>query len=222
MSPRRKPRPRPLALGYVRVSTLDQAEHGASLAAQRAALTEEAARRGWDLEIVADEGMSGKNLNRPGMLAALDRLDAGLADMLLATRLDRISRSVADFAGLLDRSTRRAWDLVLLDPALDTTTPAGRFTANVLASAAQYERELIASRTREGMAQRKAEGATFGRPRLMPDDVVERILTERAAGLSLARIADGLNRDGVPTAHGGSAWHASTVKRVCDRELVSA
>lgn len=222
MSPRRKPRPRPLALGYVRVSTLDQAEHGASLAAQRAALTEEAARRGWDLEIVADEGMSGKNLNRPGMLAALDRLDAGLADMLLATRLDRISRSVADFAGLLDRSTRRGWDLVLLDPALDTTTPAGRFTANVLASAAQYERELIASRTREGMAQRKAEGATFGRPRLMPDDVVARILTERAAGLSLARIADGLNADGVPTAHGGSAWHASTVKRVCDRELVSA
>lgn len=222
MSPRRKPRPRPLALGYVRVSTLDQAEHGASLAAQRAALTEEAARRGWDLEIVADEGMSGKNLNRPGMLAALDRLDAGLADMLLATRLDRISRSVADFAGLLDRSTRRGWDLVLLDPALDTTTPAGRFTANVLASAAQYERELIASRTREGMAQRKAEGATFGRPRLMPDDVVARILTERAAGLSLAKIADGLNADGVPTAHGGSAWHASTVKRVCDRELVSA
>lgn len=222
MSPRRKPRPRPLALGYIRVSTLDQAEHGASLAAQRAALTEEAARRGWDLEIVADEGMSGKNLNRPGMLAALDRLDAGLADMLLATRLDRISRSVADFAGLLDRSTRRGWDLVLLDPALDTTTPAGRFTANVLASAAQYERELIASRTREGMAQRKAEGATFGRPRLMPDDVVARILTERAAGLSLAKIADGLNADGVPTAHGGSAWHASTVKRVCDRELVSA
>ncbi len=222
MSPRRKPRPRPLALGYVRVSTLDQAEHGASLAAQRAALTEEAARRGWDLEIVADEGMSGKNLNRPGMLAALDRLDAGLADMLLATRLDRISRSVADFAGLLDRSTRRGWDLVLLDPALDTTTPAGRFTANVLASAAQYERELIASRTREGMAQRKAEGATFGRPRLMPDDVVARILNERAGGLSLAKIADGLNADGVPTAHGGSAWHASTVKRVCDRELVSA
>lgn len=222
MSPRRKPRPRPLALGYVRVSTLDQAEHGASLAAQRAALTEEAARRGWDLEIVADEGMSGKNLNRPGMLAALDRLDAGLADMLLATRLDRISRSVADFAGLLDRSTRRGWDLVLLDPALDTTTPAGRFTANVLASAAQYERELIASRTREGMAQRKAEGATFGRPRLMPDDVVARILTERAAGLSLARIAAGLNADLVPTAHGGAAWHASTVKRVTDRELVSA
>ncbi len=222
MSPRRKPRPHPLALGYVRVSTLDQAEHGASLAAQRAALTEEAARRGWDLEIVADEGMSGKNLNRPGMLAALDRLDAGLADMLLATRLDRISRSVADFAGLLDRSTRRGWDLVLLDPALDTTTPAGRFTANVLASAAQYERELIASRTREGMAQRKLEGATFGRPRLMPDDVVARILTERAAGLSLARIAAGLNADLVPTAHGGAAWHASTVKRVTDRELVSA
>lgn len=217
MSPRKnRPTRRPLALGYVRVSTLDQVEHGASLAAQRATLTLEAARRGLDLEIISDEGVSAKNLNRPGLSDALERLDTGGADFLLATRLDRVSRSVVDFAGLLDRATRKGWGLVLLDPNLDTTSPAGRFTAHVLASAAQYERELIAARTREGMAQRKAEGVTFGRPRVMPEPIRARIIAERAAGASFGRIADGLNREGVPTAHGGTRWHPATVKGVCD------
>lgn len=127
---------RPLALAYVRVSTQEQAHDGASLDAQRAALTAEAERRGWDLELVCDEGMSAKNLDRPGLTAALARLDAGEADALLALRLDRISRSVADFAGLPRRASRRRWRLVLLSPDLDIEDPAGRFTAHVLAAAA--------------------------------------------------------------------------------------
>ncbi|WP_344470656.1 recombinase family protein, partial [Nakamurella flavida] len=71
MAPRRpvSTRVRPLALGYVRVSTVDQVDTGASLDAQRAALTAEAAQRGWDLELVADEGLSAKNLNRPALTA---------------------------------------------------------------------------------------------------------------------------------------------------------
>lgn len=219
MAPRKDPTTRttPLALAYVRVSTAEQAENGASLDAQRATLTAEARRRGWAVEVVADEGLSAKSLNRPGLLSALVRLDAGEADYLLAVRLDRISRSVADFAGLLDRSARKGWGLVMLSPNLDTTDAAGRFTANVLASAAQYERELIAARTREGMAQRKAEGVKLGRPRTMPPAVVARIATERAAGRSLQAIADGLTADGVPTAQGGARWYASTVKGVLDR-----
>lgn len=204
--------PRPLALAYVRVSTTDQAEHGASLDAQRATLSAEAAQRGWDVEVVADEGVSAKSLNRPGLRAALARLDAGSANYLLAVRLDRVSRSVADFAGLLDRAQRRGWGMVLLSPNIDTADPAGRFTSNVLASAAQYERELIGARTREGMAQRKAEGVKMGRPRTMPADVLARITAARAAGQSLRTIADALNADGVPTAQGGRRWYASTVR----------
>lgn len=127
-------------------------EHGASLNAQRAALVAEADRRGWDVEVVAEEGLSGKSLKRPGLQSALTSHDRGEADVLLAVRLDRVSRSVADFAGLLDRCQRRGWELVLLSPNIDTADPAGRFTAHVLASAAQYERELISQRTREGMA----------------------------------------------------------------------
>jgi len=209
-------RPRPLALGYVRVSTADQVENGASLDAQRTALTVEADRRGWDLEIVADEGLSAKNLNRPALAAALDRLDRGDADTLLSLRLDRISRSVADFAGLLDRADRKGWGLVLLSPSLDLAGPAGRFTANVLASAAQYERELISARTKEGMAQRKVDGwaggRPAGRPRVLDEDVRGRIIAAHTAGRGWSAIARELNDAQVPTARGGAVWHPSTVR----------
>lgn len=205
-------RKKPLALAYIRVSTSEQAEYGASLEAQRVALIAEAERRGWDVEIVADEGLSAKTLNRPGLTAALARLDCKEADYLMSVRLDRVSRSVSDFAGLLDRAGRKGWGLVLQSPNIDTSDPAGRFTVNVLASAAQYERELIGARTREGMAQRKAEGVVLGRPRTMAAGVVARVKLERAAGKSLRAIAEGLNADGMPTAQGGAKWYASTVK----------
>ena len=211
-------RPRPLALAYVRVSTTDQVEHGASLDAQRATLTAEAERRGWDVEIVADEGRSAKSIvGRPELVGALERLDAGEADFLLAVRLDRVSRSVADFAGLLDRAARRGWGLVLLSPNIDTADPAGRFTANVLASAAQYERELIGARTREGMMQRKAEGVHIGRPRSLPESVRARIATDREAGQSFGKIADALNAEAIPTAQGGVRWYPATVRDVLAR-----
>ncbi len=215
MTRRHSRRSRPLALAYIRVSTADQAENGASLDAQRDALSREAAQRDWDVEIVADEGVSAKTLTkRPGLQAALERLDRGDADYLLALRLDRVSRSVSDFASLLDRATARGWELRLLDPNIDTSEPAGRFTANVLASAAQYERELIGKRTQEGMAQRRAEGVRIGRPRTLGDDVVRRIRERREAGVSMQGIADELNAAGVATARGGARWYASTIHRV--------
>lgn len=213
---------KPLALAYVRVSTTDQVENGASLEAQRATLIGEAERRGWDVEVVADEGLSGKNLNRPALQAALARLDKGKAQFLLAIRLDRISRSVADFAGLLDRADRRHWGLVLLSPNIDTSDPAGRFTSNVLASAAQYERELIGLRTREGMAQRKAEGVIFGR--IVHADILptyHRIATMHETGKSINSIARLLTAEGVPTANGGVKWYASTVKAVLSSQTLA-
>ena len=210
----RQKRLRPLALAYVRVSTDEQVADGASLDAQRVALTAEAERRGWDVELVADEGASGKNLERPGLTTALERLDRGEADALIAVRLDRISRSVADFAGLMRRAQRRSWRLVLLSPDLDTQDPAGRFTAHVLAAAAEYERDLIGSRTREGMAQRRREGVHVGRRRTLDTAVVERIVAERNAGASLRAIATALTADAIATAHGGASWHPSTIRAV--------
>lgn len=207
-------RSKPLALAYVRVSTLDQAEQGASLEAQRSILMAEAVRRNWDAEVIADEGVSAKSLKRPGLQLALSRLDAGGADYLLSVRLDRVSRSVADFAGLLDRAGRKGWGLALLSPNIDTSDAAGRFTGNVLASAAQYERELIGARTREGMAQRKAEGVTLGRPRSLAFEVSDEIVALHGLGRSYSAIAKELNDRRVPTAQGGAKWYPATVSRI--------
>ncbi|MGY2873448.1 DNA invertase Pin-like site-specific DNA recombinase [Marmoricola sp. URHA0025 HA25] len=196
------------------MSTAEQVTEGASLDAQRDALSAEAERRGWDIELLADEGFSAKDLRRPGLSAALERLDAGEADALLSIRLDRVSRSVADFAGLLTRAKRRGWRLVLLSPNLDTEDAAGKFTAHVLAAAAEYERDLIGARTREGMAQRRSEGVHVGRPRSLPIAIVERIVGERSGGSKLREIAEGLTRDGIPTARGSSHWSTSTIQGV--------
>lgn len=205
----------PLALAYVRVSTTGQVEHGASLDAQKDTLTRFAEARGWDIEIVADEGMSAKDMNRPALQDALRRLDRGQAQYLMAVRLDRVSRSVADFASLMARSSKRHWGLVLTESAIDTFTPAGRFNAHILVSAAEYERALIGARTSEGMQQRIREGAIFGRmvdATMLP--TYQRIGELHAAGESLNAIARQLTADRVNTAAGGQRWYASTVRAV--------
>ena len=86
-------------IGYVRVSTEEQGMSGAGLQAQRAAIIAECERRGWTLvEIAEDVGRSGKDLKRPGIRAALDMLAAGDASALVVAKLDRLSRSMLDFA----------------------------------------------------------------------------------------------------------------------------
>lgn len=222
-------RTRPLALGYVRVSTAKQADHGASLDTQKAALEAEASRRGWDLEIVADEGLSAKNMKRPGLVSALARLDKGEADYLVSLRLDRVSRSVLDFAGLMERADQKGWAIVLITQNMDTSTPTGRLTANIVASTAQFERELISERVSENIARLKADGFTkggkpvrFGRRPTLESDLVAEIRRDYRDGKSLNAIAKELNERKVPTAHGGKAWYPATVKRVIESQRIHA
>jgi DNA invertase Pin-like site-specific DNA recombinase len=220
MAPRKVTRPKPLALAYIRVSTEDQADTGASLEAQRTALLLEAERKGWDVEIVEDAGLSGKSMNRPGLTSALERLEAGQADWLMATKLDRLSRSVSDFDTIAKRARLgekgQLFSLHILDMPYDLTTANGEFMANIMISTARFERRLNGDRTRAGMAQRKAEGKHVGRKRQLPAETVELITAARANGASMAKIAAGLNEDGVATSHGGAKWYPSTIKAVLD------
>ncbi len=89
--------------------------------------------------------------------------------------------------------------------------------ANVLATFAQFERRLIAQRTREALARKREQGVTLGRPRTLPTRIVKRIKREREAGRSYHAIADALNRDGVATAQGGRQWWPATVRAVAAR-----
>ena len=206
-------------IGYLRVSTEEQAVSGLGLGDQRAAIGAEAARRGWaDLEFVSDEGYSAKNLSRPGIGVALEMLRKGQASVLVVSKLDRLSRSLLDFATLMDRARREGWELVVLDLAIDTTVPSGQLMANVMAAFAEYERQLIGARTSAALQQLKAQGKRLGRPRTLAEGVTARIVDMRAQGHTLAAIAAVLNDERVPTARGGACWYPSTVKAV----LVSA
>lgn len=206
----------PGIIGYVRVSTDEQALSGAGLGAQRAAIDAEALRRGLPLLAVhADEGISGKSIaNRPALAAALADLDAGRGTVLLVSKLDRLSRSVHDATGLLLRADRAGWGLVALDVAVDTTTPQGAAMTQVLAVFAELERKLIGQRTRDALAVKRAQGVRLGRPSSLATEVVQRIVREHQAGASWSAIARGLDADGIRTGQGGARWYPATVRSV--------
>jgi len=90
----------------------------------------------------------------------------------MVSKLDRLSRSLLDFAGLMHRAQVGGWNVVALDLGIDLATPAGEFMASVMASAAQWERRIIGQRTRDALAVRKAEGHRLGRPSSLPREVL--------------------------------------------------
>ena len=196
---------------YRRVSTREQADSGLGLAAQESALETETARRGWLLLAdCSDAGVSGKSLARPGLTEALRMVSTGEADALIVAKLDRLSRSLLDFAGLMARAQREGWGLVALDVNVDTTTPSGRLVANLMAVVAEWEREVIGQRTKDALAEKRAQGVTLGRPQKLSADVLVRMVDLRNGGATYATIADRLDCDGIPTAQGGR-WRPGTV-----------
>jgi DNA invertase Pin-like site-specific DNA recombinase len=208
-------------VGYCRVSTDDQAENGAGLEAQRVALREEAARRGWHLAAIHEDTASGRSMHRrPGLAAALDDLENGPANALLVAKLDRLSRSLIDFASLMARSQRNGWALVALDLGVDTSTPQGEMMVGVLAVFAQFERRLIGQRTREALAAKRAQGVRLGREPLPIDELARHVAGMRQAGMTLRGIAEQLNSDCVPTLGGSRAWSTSTVDGLLRRRAL--
>jgi len=216
MSKRRKSVDPSIVVAYTRVSTEEQAVSGAGLDAQLASIESEIARRGWTLATTfTDAGVSGRSVaNRPALAAALAAVESGEAGTLVVAKLDRLSRSLLDFAELMARAQRGGWNIVALDLGIDLSTPAGEFLASVMASAAQWERRIIGQRTKDALAAKKAAGVRLGRPSEMPVDVLDRIAHARLAGQSLRSIAVDLTEAGVPTARGGVRWSFSTIQAV--------
>lgn len=218
------PAERTPVIGYLRVSTREQAESGLGLDAQRRAISEEAERRGWDVRFIADEGYTARNLNRPGYREAMRALKKREASALVVAKLDRLSRSLPDFGATLALAKQQKWALVALDVNVDMTTPAGRLVANIIASVAEWESATIGARTRDAMAEAKAKakGHTFGakRSKVWQPDLVARVLAERSEGASYKAIAAGLDRDGItPPGENSKRWYASTVRRLVLVEL---
>jgi DNA invertase Pin-like site-specific DNA recombinase len=204
-------------LGYVRVSTEDQAAYGYGLAAQRKRIEEACVRqKDWRLgKLCRDEGLSGKSLDRPALTEALERIAAGKADGLIVAKLDRLTRSVIDFAILLEWFEAAGATLVALDFDLDTSTPGGRLIAHIMSAVAEWERDTIAQRTKDGLAAARAQGKATGRPAVRDrPELAEQIIALKESGLSLQHVCDRLNADAVPTARGASEWRKSAVQAI--------
>jgi DNA invertase Pin-like site-specific DNA recombinase len=221
------------AVIYLRVSTDEQAESGLGLEAQEARCRTACATRGWDIvEVIIDAGVSGTVApeKREGLARALAMLEAPkrsrTADVLVVSKLDRLARSAFDTLWLRRQSEQVGWALLILDPEIDTTHAAGKFQLTVMAGVAELERDLIAQRTRDALAAKKARGARLGRPVTLPPELRARIGVLRSAGVSLAQIADTLNTDDVRQGN-GAMWTKSAVQKVLrsldlDRMALSA
>lgn len=201
------------ALAYLRVSTEEQAASGHGLDAQRATVLAEAKRRGWSVEVVADEGRSGSQVN-PALRDALNQLRSGRADALIVAKMDRLARSVANAADILDAARTQGWDLIICDLGVDLSTPTGEAMANMLATFAQLERRMIGVRTKEGLAAARAKGKQIGRPKLVTAKLTHQIITQREEGQSFAAIARSLSDGGVLSPAGRPIWQSSTVRRI--------
>jgi len=151
------------AVGYVRVSTEEQAREGLSLDAQEEKIRAYCTAKGWRLvRIYRDEGFSGKDLNRPALQEMLRDLKADGIQAVVVAKLDRLTRSVRDLGYLID-DLFDGVALASVEESLDTTTAGGRFVLNILGAVAQWERETISERTRNTLRFKREHGEWVGR-----------------------------------------------------------
>ena len=205
----------PSAIGYVRVSTEDQANSGLGLSSQRQVIEMESLAHGWELsEVVSDEGLSGKAISgRPGLNRCLAMLAEGEASVLIVHKLDRLARSVGDFASLVRLAEKQGWAIFISDLQIDMTTPTGGLMANISACVAEWERKIISQRTKDALAIKRAQGVRLGKPRQLSPAIAQSIRTLRDGGATLQHIADQLNSDAIKTPT-GKTWSPALVRKI--------
>lgn len=221
------------AVGYVRVSTEDQAEEGSGLDYQREAIQSFAKSQGYELlTVVEDAGVSGASApdSRPGFGRLLEMAKGGEFEILLVWKFDRLARHLAYAVTTTDTlRTEHGVAVRSVTEPLDTTTGLGQVIFSVLAGMAAMERESITRRTWEGRKAKAERGGFAGgqvpygykreEGRLVIDadeaEVVKRIFALRRAKSGVRAIASTLNREGIST-RSGKAWNPATVAGILD------
>jgi len=221
------------ATGYVRVSTVDQAEEGISIEAQEERI------RAWclssDVELKSvfiDRGLSGKRAdNREGLQTALDEVQRERG-VLVVYSLSRLARSTSDTLTISERLDRSGCDLVSLSEKIDTTSAAGKMLFRMLAVLNEFERDIISERTREAMNFKRTRGERVGTVPygfdVSPDgvslstnkqeqEVIQLIGNWHSSGKSLRAIAQELNIRDIPTKQRRGNWNHSSVSTIVKR-----
>jgi len=216
-------------IGYIRVSTKEQAAEGVSLEAQEAKLRAWAALNDCaDVQIHIDAGLSGTRAdNRPALQEALKA--CGKGDALVVYSLSRLARSTRDTITIAERLQKTGADLVSLSEKIDTTTAAGKMVFRMLAVLSEFERDQVSERTKMVLAHKKSQlervgsvpyGFTLAADgvALMPNPaekaVVDLVKSMRATGQSFREIASRLAIAG--HAPRGRAWYPTTVKNIAE------
>jgi DNA invertase Pin-like site-specific DNA recombinase len=225
-------------VGYVRVSTDEQATQGVSLEAQTAKVEVYASLYDLELvEVIAEAGVSAKSLERPGLARALSMLRKGKAHGLLVAKLDRLTRSMHDLGTLVEEElVKGKWTLLSVADQLDTRTASGRLVLNILGSVATWERDVIAERTRDALAYKRARGertslhAPYGYRLAEGGNVLEADAAEQAMlqaireargrGLSQRAIVVELARKGFTTRK-GTALLLTQVRRIMRQAAIA-
>ena len=154
-----------LAFAYVRASTREEVRQGSN-ERQKAIITEYAKSRGYELDFFEDRAKSGKNTQRPDFERMLKSLDAN-PKVVIVAKIDRFARSLSDLLRMLEYLDQKDIGFISVnDPGIDTTTPNGRLLLQILGAFAEFERNMINSRTKAGREQAMNRGVKFGRPAL--------------------------------------------------------
>ena len=178
---------------YTRKSTEDGLEQEFnSLDAQReacAAYISSQRHEGWTQvrQSYDDGGFSGGSMNRPGLKQLLDEVHAGKIDVIVVYKVDRLTRSLADFAKIVEILDKAGASFVSITQAFNTTTSMGRLTLNVLLSFAQFEREVTGERIRDKIAASKKKGMWMGGHPPLGYDVKDRLLVINQAEAGTVR-----------------------------------
>ncbi len=178
---------------YARTSTADK---GQDIGLQTDELTGLASQRGWTVtKVYEDEGLSGAKTKRPGLDSLMADAQAGRFDVLLVWKLDRLGRSVSHLLQMLDQL--QGWGVSFAsarDPGMDTTTPQGRLLLHLLASFAEFERELARERIIAGVRRAQAAGKHVGRPKVEFDLRPALAMLKEGHGLTTTARALGVSR----------------------------
>jgi DNA invertase Pin-like site-specific DNA recombinase len=212
MEPSRRTRAREgRAIGYVCVAVTSTVELGRHVSAIRACCADHALEL---IDVVRETPPAGGGAAtaRPSLFWSLSRLAAGEAEALISARLDQLTNATSELASIIDWFLAHDRRLIIADVRLDTSTSAGRVAAETLSAVGAWERERMASRTRQGLETARSRGASTGRPAVADIPALqERILRMREGGMTLRAIADVLNEEGVPTVRGGARWRPSSL-----------
>ena len=222
-----------VAIGYARVSTDEQARDGVSLDQQVARIRAYSLAKGLDLsDVLVDDGVSGKTLERPGLREVMRRCEQGEVAHVIVLKLDRLTRQTRHLLSLTeDLFLACNVELHSVSESLDTSSPHGRFVLTLFGGLAQMEREQISERTRSALEYKRqnlqpTSHAPLGfksngsKERMDPVpaelETVRCILDLWRRGRSYRTIARQLDSQGVATKRGGR-WGSETVRKVVQR-----